>query len=374
MKIVHVTSVHPPFDRRIFFKQAVSLSKSGYEVHLIAASNKHQSGLFKDVNIHIVKKNENRISRVFINGYRVLSKSYSIDGAVFHFHDPELIPWFLILKLLGRKVVMDVHENYPAQILGKKWMYITLRKALSHTVQLLEYIAAKLFDGIVTVDSSLTSRFRKYSTTIPIATAHNFPVIDKNILADRISIDKYKANVILSLGGANQARCAEEFIKSLEYIKNNNYRVFFGGNDNNNEMLDLLSTLKPWNNVDFIGSVPIEEISSLLIKSSLSINLLANLPNHQGNRSNRLFEAMAAGLPVIVSDFGDVADFVNELQCGISVDHTSSVKISEGIIKLLSNPEYAMKLGLNGRDAVLQQFTWDREFNKIVGLYDTILT
>ena len=100
MKVVHITSVHPPFDRRIFHKQAVSLSKANHKVHLVVASNQHQSGLVNDVHIHIVKKTENRITRIFINGFRVFAKALSIRAKVYHFHDPELIPWFLILKVI----------------------------------------------------------------------------------------------------------------------------------------------------------------------------------------------------------------------------------------------------------------------------------
>ena len=98
MKIVHVTSVHTPLDRRIFWKQAISCKNANHEVHLIVASNQQKSGLIDGVHIHVLKKIENRSTRVFINGFRVFVKTLSIKANVFHFHDPELIPWFLLLK------------------------------------------------------------------------------------------------------------------------------------------------------------------------------------------------------------------------------------------------------------------------------------
>ena len=372
MKIVHITSVHPLFDRRIFYKQAVSLRKANHKVHMIVASNQHQSGVVDGVHIHVVRKTKNRITRVFINGFRVFAKALSINANVFHFHDPELILWFLILKVFGKKVVMDVHENYPAQFQGKKWILPPFRQILSYIILSLEKIAAKSFDGIIAVDAALAERFCNYSSN-PVITANNFPRINQAISSYNITLEKYKANRILFIGGLNNARCAKEFIMALENVNNIEYEVLIGGNENNQDMLSLLSDRKGWKHAKFIGSVPIEEIDALMLSSSISINLYSNIPNHKGNRSNRLFEAMAAGLPVIVSNFGEVKDFVCELQCGFAVDPANPIEISKAITTLLLNPEYAMELGLNGRKAILKKYRWASEFNKIENLYKQIV-
>jgi len=373
MKIVHITSAHPPFDRRIFYKQVASLKKLNYEVHLIAASNQHQSGLVDGVHFHIVKKTENRLTRIIANGFRVFAQALYIKANVFHFHDPELIPWFFILKALGRKVVMDVHENYPAQFKGKKWIFQPFRQILSFSILNLEQIASKVFDGIVVVDNPLAERFRKYSNSNPIVVANNYPILNKTITSYNLTLEKYTASRILFIGGINIARCAEEFIRALENINTIEYEALIGGNENNQEMLSSLSSQKGWKYAKFIGSVPMDEIDLLMLSSSISINLYSNIPNHRGNRSNRLFEAMAAGLPVIVSNFGEVRDFVDELQCGLAVDPINPVEISEAIKTLLLNPEYAMELGLNGRKAVFKNYRWSSEFNKIDNLYKQIV-
>jgi glycosyltransferase involved in cell wall biosynthesis len=372
MKIVHVTSVHTPLDRRIFWKQAISCKNANHEVHLIVASNQQKSGLIDGVHIHVLKKIENRSTRVFINGFRVFVKTLSIKANVFHFHDPELIPWFLLLKFSGRHVVMDVHEDYPAQIKGKKWLQPFFRQILSYFIFLLENIATKIFDGIVVADSLLADSFKVKSTKTPIIVANNYPLINQNISKINITLEKYTSNRILFLGGINRARCSEEFVMALGDINNNEYEVLMGGNENNNELLSRIRILKGWSQVKFLGTIPPGEVDSIMIKSSISINIFSNLPNQTGIRSNRLFEAMAAGLPVIVSDFPNIKEFIEKYQCGIAVDPNNHREISKAINALLQDPEYAMELGLNGRKAVLKKFRWEMEFKKISNLYNQI--
>ena len=372
MKIIHITSVHSLFDVRIFHKQALSLYKSGHEVHLIVASNEEYSGIYSGVVVHVVAKNNNKYFRFFSTGLSIFLKSLSIKGDIFHFHDPELIPWFLLLKSFRRRVVMDVHENYVNQILGKKWMPKLFRILFSKLVYFFEYLAVNTFEGVITTDSELTKSFKNLSNKTTIITANNFPSIDADILAANFSINKYKKNIVLSLGGVSKARCADILIQALPCIENIKYKIFMGGHENDQSLLQALKNSKEWHNVNFIGSVPFKDMSNLLIESSMSINMYADLPNHYGNRSNRLFEAMSAGLPVIVSDFGETASFVRKYNCGIAVNPVNPIDVSTAIVKLLSDPEYAMKLGLNGRSVVLKSYTWDKEFDKIIRLYEEI--
>lgn len=369
MKIVHVTSCHSPFDTRIFFKQAVSLSKEGHEVDLIVTSNDYRSQFVDNVHINVQNKITNRIAGLFINGYRVFKKAYYTRADVFHFHDPELIPWFLLLKLFGKKVVMDVHENYPAHILGRKWIGKPLRYICSYIVLILEHIAVKVFDGVVTADDALQKRFQKIAWNTPIITANNYPIITPGLSSQKITKAKYEANILLFLGGITQARCAREFISALGKMDTIEYKVILGGNENNQEMLASLKTFKGWDHVYYVGRVPVNRIESLLLNASISINLYSNLPNHKGNRSNRLFEAMAAGLPVIVSKHTEAQSFVEKHQCGIAVDPSNPIEISKAVMTLLTDHELAMWLGINGKNLVLKKYNWTSESYKIINMY-----
>ena len=151
-----ITTVHPPFDNRIFHKEAKSLVKAGYRVTLIAQH--HRQETVNGIEILPLPKSYNRAARM-LRTFIALKLSLEQKADVYHFHDPELIPVGLILKLLGKKVIYDVHEDYPAQIITKHWIPIILRKPLSILMDILEKISAKIFDGIVVANDYHKERF-----------------------------------------------------------------------------------------------------------------------------------------------------------------------------------------------------------------------
>jgi glycosyltransferase involved in cell wall biosynthesis len=87
----------------------------------------------------------------------------------------------------------------------------------------------------------------------------------------------------------------------------------------------------------------------------------------------KLFEYMAAGLPVVASNFPLWRRIVEGKRCGITVDPLNSKAIAEAIEYLLSNPGEAMQMGENGRQAVEQHYNWKNEAKKLVNLYKELL-
>jgi len=117
-KICIITTVHQPLDTRIFYHEAVSLKKY-YSVVLVSTTGKDFSKQGIEIKgLGVVK---NRFSR-FTKMFSALSRALEEKADVYHFHDLELIPMGLFLRLLGKRVIYDVHENNPEYILDKDWI------------------------------------------------------------------------------------------------------------------------------------------------------------------------------------------------------------------------------------------------------------
>ena len=101
-KICILTSVHPPFDHRIFYKEAKTLIKAGYNVVLIAQHIKEET--VDGVRVVPLPTPKNRFERMTKVVWKLVRLALKEKANVYHFHDPELIPVGLYLKILGKKV------------------------------------------------------------------------------------------------------------------------------------------------------------------------------------------------------------------------------------------------------------------------------
>ena len=96
VQIRHLTSVHSPFDTRIFFKECLSLVEAGYQVTLIAPHTHDET--VQGVRILALPSSSNRMSRMTLRVWRVYQLAKKLNADLYHFHDPELIPLGMLLK------------------------------------------------------------------------------------------------------------------------------------------------------------------------------------------------------------------------------------------------------------------------------------
>jgi glycosyltransferase involved in cell wall biosynthesis len=83
---------------------------------------------------------------------------------------------------------------------------------------------------------------------------------------------------------------------------------------------------------------------------------------------------MALGMPVIASNYPTYRAVIEKVSCGLCVDPESADEVANAIEWIMDHPREAAEMGERGRQAVLGEFNWKVEANKLLRLYEELLT
>ncbi|MCK4352706.1 glycosyltransferase family 4 protein [candidate division WOR-3 bacterium] len=366
MKVCILTSVHPCFDVRIFHKEARTLVNAGYDVTLIVQHTKNV--IVDGVKIIALPKPKNRFFRIFGTTCQVFMLALKQRADIYHFHDPELLPIGILLKILREtKVIYDVHEDVSKQILSKYWIPKLLRGLISVLFNLFENLLSKKFDYIITATVNIRNKF-KIGKAIDIK---NYPIVDSNFQI----IHSYNKNkyTIIYVGGLERIRGIKEIVRALEFV-NPKYNVTLKllGEFSEKSFVKEVKNLKGWDKTYFLGYVSYREIYKYLEKVNIGLVCFLPAPNHIFSMPNKLFEYMAAGLPIVTSNFPLWKKIVEVNKCGLTVNPLNPKEIAKAVEWLIEHPDEAEKMGANGRKAVLEKYNWEKESKKLLKLYEDI--
>lgn len=124
--------------------------------------------------------------------------------------------------------------------------------------------------------------------------------------------------------------------------------------------------------IKFIGKISRTEVNELYGIARAGIVIYQPAANHMEAQPIKMFEFMAAGLPVIASDFPLWKGIIEGSGCGISVDPRDSEAVRLACMVLIENPERAQELGKNGKKAVDEKYNWTNEEKKLLKLYEEL--
>ena len=363
-KVCILTTVHPPFDTRIFHKQAKTLVGAGYDVTLIVQHDKNE--VVDGVKIIALPKPRNRFTRIFSLTWRAFRLALRQHADVYHFHDPELLPAGALLKLFTKaKVIYDVHEDVPEQILTKYWVPNPLRGLISKTFNVFEKAVTRIFDAVVVATEGIAEKFQGLNPVV----VHNYP--DLRMFPNPSSPPREREkNVLVYVGGINRLRGAFEMVRALEYLNPSfDVRLELIGRFKPSGLEEKVQILPGYKYARFFEWLPWREAWQRAQEATAGLVVFHPAPNHVRSLPNKLFEYMAAGLPVVASNFPLWREIVEGNRCGICVDPLNPEEIAGAIEYLITHPEEARQMGENGRCAVEQKYNWGHEKEKLLALY-----
>jgi glycosyltransferase involved in cell wall biosynthesis len=366
LKVAHLTSVHAPLDTRIFYKECGTLAEAGYEVVLIAPHERDE--IFDKVRTRAVPKPKNRADRMTRTAWQILSMALEEEAEIYHFHDPELIPVGLLLRLLGKRVVYDAHEDVPKQILSKHWISPQLRAGLAQAVNIIERLCALSFDGIVAATPAIAKRFPSKKTVF----VQNFPIVSSQVSHQFSSYVTRSPIIAYVDGGMTAIRGIKEMVEAMRLVPASLGAKLVLAGSFDPELESEIRNMQTFDGVEFLGWQSPEKVRDLLGEARAGLVLYHPVPNHVEAQPTKLFEYMCAGIPVVASDFPLWRDIVEGTGCGLLVDPLDPKAIAGAIQWLLEHPKESEAMGMRGLHAVQSQFNWHSEGDKLLNLYRTI--
>jgi len=362
--IAHLTSVHRSPDVRIYFKECLSLLDMGFRVTIVAPeSNLYPSS--HGVTYVPVPLRKRRLLRMLLSPFDVLRKARSIDADAYHIHSAELIPMGLLLRLSGKRVVFDAHEDIPDLVKTRAYIPVRLRPLVSGLTKGLLTLVSSGYTGVVAATPAIAEDYPADKTVV----IQNFPVDEVPSDAPDIPMVDRPFTIIYA-GALNEIRGIPQLVDAMGIVgPRTKARLLLLGTFSPENLEHKLQDSPGWDYTDFLGQQSRDEMMKHLSNSRLGVVTFLPAPNHTRSEPNKLFEYMNAGLPILCSDFPHWQQFVSEVGTGRMVDPADPKAIAREIEWFLVHPEESEEMGTKGRELARTKFAWESQARKLGEFY-----
>jgi glycosyltransferase involved in cell wall biosynthesis len=358
-RVVHITSVHPALDTRIFVKECTTLARAGWEVKLLVLGG--ESSTKNGVEIIGIPFVGGRLKRFLQGPKLLLKKAKELDAAVYHIHDPELLPMANRLRREGHAVIYDAHEDLPRQVAHKHYIPHWLKSFATFCIERIENHYASRMSAIITVTPTIVERFQRIHNRV--VEVCNYPDFEDIVLDNT----ERNTRTICYIGGVTEARGIRELLNALQFA---DARLILAGAFSPPELLDELQRHAAWSKVDYRGFLDRKGVNQAMKESVLGLVTLRPHPGYSFAYPVKMFEYMAAGLPVLATNIPLWQSILQEAQAGLTTDIYDAAGYGQAINDLLNDPSRAFNMGMSGRKAIEHRYNWTVEAKKMLDLYN----
>lgn len=352
------------FDIRVFYLECQTLARSGYDVALVIRHARDE--VIDGVRVCALPSPANRLSRMIVLSVQALARALREDAALYHFHDPELLPVGLALRCLGKTVIYDVHEDVPRDVLEKEWIPRRLRRAAARAIEIVENCLARRMSRLIVVTPHILNRFLEIGCAA--VDVRNYPMMAELHCPDVAWADKERA--VCYVGAISGFRGLFEMVEAIDRTDG---RLLLAGTFSPSADRALAVARPGWKRVEELGQLSRAQVRRTLQRSVAGLAVTHPNPNLVNALLVKIFEYMAAGIPVIASSFPLWKEIIEGHHCGVCVDPLNPRDIADAIQWIFDHPAEAEQMGVNGRKAVEAGYNWERESAKLLSTYTELI-
>jgi len=370
-------------------RTAKTLIRAGHEVWLVCDNRKgraHQED-YSDIRIRRIRNiaaqrgGIGRLIRlpifwnpVWVSQFVPLVLAERFD--VLHAINLTMVPLALVVgRLLRIPVVYDMYENYPAAL--RSW---NLQGAFdrffrnARAADLLDRVCVRAADYLIVVTEEAEERLRDLGVRHDrIAVIHNTPDLEalaQYPMAHEIVAKYQDVYAILYTGWLSPERGLETAIEAMPLIRERIPRarlVIAGGGPSEEALRAFAREHHATDYVEFTGWLDHRLFASYITAAQVCIVPHPADPSINTTSPNKLFEYMALGRPVVVSDARPLARVVQEHQCGEVFTSRDAQSFAAAVLRLRGREQSA---GERGKRAVREIYNWALSSQRLLVVYD----
>lgn len=292
----------------------------------------------------------------------------SKDCDLIHCFKP--LPWSylpgLFLKgLLRKPLVLDIDDldYYPASLKHRFSLPAITTKMTG------------LADAITVQSTRLQKKFGGIQIHTGADTKLCNPYVDGNGIIERYNL--HDSFTIVNVGNIKSYKGIDIILEAVLRLKDERIKVFLVGI--NEATMDsysnnLIRTYKKKLGKQLILAPPqpFSEMPKFLAASDLVI-----LPHKQNapwegfEIPARLYDAMAMGMPIVVSNVGDLPEIIGD--SGIIIPDGDIDACKDAILHIMDDRQLAKDLGNRARRRCVERYSWDVLKEKILKVYESVL-
>ncbi len=290
-------------------------------------------------------------------------------------HQLDVLPTALIMRHLlpGTKVVFDNEDVYSLMISPDT------PKKLHAIIRAVEFELASKADLCIFPNEAM----KNYFSIHHVSQALVVPNIPENEFAanyrrsGKTSDRQSKTCSIVYFGLMTRYRGLENLIKAIALVNCQGVDVscsLIGDGPLVKELIALASTTQGAHNTHFLGRIYREKIPEIVatFDAAAILNSAKDPMNWVGN-PNKLYESMALGVPVIASNFGEIARIVKEANCGILVNPDNVADIAKAIKTLTTNTELRERFSVNAIKFMHNKYSWNSESAEFIAAVEKLV-
>src|SRR5687768_11729801 len=300
-----------------------------------------------------------------------------LQPTVLHAHDTNaLIPVALAARALGIPFVYDAHDLWLGRPRRERSRIYFAMNQLFYS--LVERLLVPRAAATLTVSPPIARHLERKYGIDPVALVPNYPDRPGDIQrrdirtlrgGERIPADE---PIILYLGGLMAGRGLEQLVDAMALLEWG-HLVMLGDGFIGGALLRQAAAAGNAHRVHVLPPVAPAQVVAYAASATLGVSpIVPSCLNYRYSLPNKLFQYMAAGIPVVASDFPQVRSIVEDAGCGELVDTTRPRAIADAIQGILADPGAAIAMGERGREAVEKKYNWSGSAEALLDVYASL--